>query len=241
AFGWELPAFIDLPIFLSPDGKGKLSKRHGATSVREFREKGYLPEALVNFLLLLGWHPSTDQELFTLEEAAKVFWIERISTSPVSFSLDKLDWYNGLYIRKLSPEDLAKRCVPFLQKDGLLPDPCPREQLTYLTKIIPLVQERIKLLSEISKAVSYFLKEEISPRAKEVLIIKKGTAEETAAILKKIVETFSKLEDFSEETIEKSLRDVTEALGEKPGRVFMPVRISVTGETATPGLFELLA
>jgi len=241
AFGWEPPVFVHLPIFLSPDGKGKLSKRHGATGVREFREKGYLPEALINFLLLLGWHPAGDQELFTLEEAAEAFSLERINVSPVSFSLEKLDWFNGIYIRKLPPADLAARCLPFLQKDGLLPDPCPPEKMEYLIRLIPLVQERIKLLSEISAALSYFLQDEIAPPAKELLIVKKGTAEETAAILRAVTAALETVPDFSEAALEETLRAVTASLNEKPGRVFMPVRVAVTGTTTTPGLFEVLA
>ncbi|NLW55874.1 MAG: glutamate--tRNA ligase [Firmicutes bacterium] len=241
AFGWEPPVFIHLPIFLAPDGKGKLSKRHGATGVREFREKGYLPEALVNFLLLLGWHPAGDQELFTLEEAAEACSVERINVSPVNFSLEKLDWFNGVYIRKLPPEELAERCLPFLQKDGLLPDPCPPEQMSYLIKLIPLVQERIKLLSEISAALSYFLQAEIAPPAKELLIVKKGTAEETAGILKAVTAALESLSDFSETALEEQLRAVAASLNEKPGRVFMPIRVAVSGTTTTPGLFEVLA
>ncbi len=241
ALGWEPPAFVHLPIFLSPDGKGKLSKRHGATGVREFREKGYLPEALVNFLLLLGWHPASDQELFTLDEAVEAFSVERISTSPVSFSLDKLDWYNGIYIRRLSHEELAHRCLPFLQQDGLLPKPCPPEQFAYLVRLMPLVQERIKLLSEISQAVGYFLREEIDPPAPALLIGKKGTPEETAVILEEVVKALTPVTDFGEEHLEQTLRALAERLGRKPGQVFMPVRVAVTGQTATPGLFELLA
>ncbi|NLY91736.1 MAG: glutamate--tRNA ligase [Firmicutes bacterium] len=241
ALGWEPPAFVHLPIFLSPDGKGKLSKRHGATGVREFREKGYLPEALVNFLLLLGWHPANDQELFTLDEAVEAFSVERISTSPVSFSLDKLDWYNGIYIRRLSPEELAGRCLPFLQRDGLLPDPCPPEQFAYLVRLMPLVQERIKLLSEISQAVGYFLRDEIEPPEPALLIGKKGTAEETAVILDEVIKAITPVTDFGEEHLEQILRALAERLALKPGQLFMPVRVAVTGQTATPGLFELLA
>ncbi|HHT05509.1 MAG TPA: glutamate--tRNA ligase [Hydrogenispora sp.] len=241
AFGWTPPAFVHLPIFLAPDGKGKLSKRHGATGVHEFKEKGYLPEALVNFLLLLGWHPATDQELFTLDQAVEAFSVERINTSPVNFSLDKLDWFNGIYIRQLSHEELAKRALPFLQKDGLLPDPCPPEQFAYLVRLMPLVQERIKLLSDISDAVGYFLREEIDPPAPELLLGKKGTVEQVTAILAKVETVLSQTADFSEENLERTLRALAEELQIKAGQLFMPVRVAVTGQTATPGLFQLLA
>ena len=241
AFGWNPPAFVHLPIFLAPDGKGKLSKRHGATGVSEFKARGYLPEALVNFLLLLGWHPATDQELFTLEQAVEAFSVERINTSPVNFSLDKLDWFNGIYIRKLSHEELAKRSLPFLQKDGLLPDPCPPEQFAYLVRLMPLVQERIKLLSDISDAVGYFLRDEIDPPAAELLIGKKGTVSETATILTEVTNVLEQVTDFDEENLEQTLRALAQKLQIKPGQLFMPVRVAATGQTATPGLFELLA
>ncbi len=241
AFGWEAPVFLHLPVLLSPDGKGKLSKRHGATSLREFREKGYLPEALNNFLLLLGWHPPDDRELFTLEEAMEVFSPERISTSPVAFSLDKLNWFNGVYIRKLTPEELAARVLPFLQKDGLLPEPCPPERFNYLVRIMPLVQERLKLLSEITEMAGYFLREEIPPPPRELLIPKKSTADQTRLLLIEAEKELAKVDDFSSETLETALRRLAASLGVKPGTFFMPLRVAVTGKTATPGLFETMA
>lgn len=241
AFNWKPPVYVHLPIFLSPDGKGKLSKRHGATSLREYREKGYLPEALVNFLLLLGWHPSDERELFTLEEAVEAFSLERISTSPVAFSTEKLNWFNGVYIRQLDPEDLAERCLPFLQKEGLLPDPCPPERFAYLVRVIPLVRERLKLLTEAGEWLSYFLKEEIDPPSAELLVPKKGTVEETLSVLTNTLDVLRALEDFSEPALEESLKELAKSLEIKPGQLFMPIRVAVTGATATPGLFETLA
>lgn len=241
AFGWTAPVFLHLPVLLSPDGKGKLSKRHGATSLREYREKGYLPEALNNFLLLLGWHPPDDRELFTLEEATAAFSPERISTSPVAFSLDKLNWFNGVYIRKLTPEDLAARVLPFLQKDGLLPEPCPPERFAYLVRIIPLVQERLKLLTEITEMAGYFLQEEIPPPPRELLIPKKSSAAQTRILLTEAEKELAKNDDFSSEALETTLRRLAASLDVKPGLLFMPLRVAVTGRTATPGLFETMA
>lgn len=241
AFGWSPPVFLHLPVLLSPDGKGKLSKRHGATSLREYREKGYLPEALNNFLLLLGWHPPDDRELFSLEEAMTAFSPERISTSPVAFSLEKLNWFNGVYIRKLAPEDLAARVLPFLQKDGLLPDPCPRERFAYLVRIIPLVQERLKFLTEITEMISYFFQEEIPPPSRELLIPKKGSAAETHFLLTEAEKELAKIDDFSSATLETTLRRLAGSLDKKPGLLFMPLRVAVTGKTATPGLFATMA
>ena len=206
AFGWEPPVFIHLPVLLAPDGKGKLSKRHGATSLREYREKGYLPEAVNNFLLLLGWHPPDDREVLTMEEAAAVFSPERINTSPVAFSLEKLDWLNGVYIRQLAPEDLAARAVPFLQKDGVLPDPCPPERFAYLVRIIPLVQERLRLLSEIGEQTAYFFQEEIPAPSPELLVGKKSSASETRDLLAAALKVLEGVADFSAANVEETLR-----------------------------------
>jgi len=241
SFGWKPPVFIHLPVFLAPDGKGKLSKRHGATSVRDYKDKGYLPEALVNFLLLLGWHPGDDREFFTLEEAVEAFSIERLNTSPVALSLEKLDWFNGMYLRKLDPRELAIRCLPFLQKEGLLPTPCPPERFEYLVSLIPLIQERINLLTEAGPALQYFLEDEISPPAADLLVPKKSTPEEVVTALQSALAALKEVEEFTEGILEETLRGVATALGMKAGQVFMPIRVAVTGSTATPGLFELLA
>ena len=240
AFGWEPPVFIHLPVLLAPDGKGKLSKRHGATSLREYRQQGYLPEAVNNFLLLLGWHPPDDREVLTLAEAAAVFSPERINTSPVAFSVEKLNWLNGVYIRRLAPEDLAARVLPFLQKDGLLPDPCPPERFAYLVRIIPLVQERLKLLTEISEQTAYFFQEEISAPPPELLVGKKSSAGETRDLLAAALKVLEGMADFSAAVLEEALRALTAELGKKPGLLFMPLRVAITGKTATPGLFETM-
>ena len=241
AFGWEPPKFAHLSIFLAPDGKGKLSKRHGATSVKEYREQGYLPEALFNCLLFLGWNPGTEQEIFSKEEAIQQFTLERVNASPVRFSFDKLLWFNGLYIRSLEAAELAKRCLPFLQKAGLLADPCPAEQMNYLTTLMPLVRERLKLLTDVVDWTDFFFKEEIAVPTKEQLTPKKS---EPAQALKALEAVLKALEtvglEFNEADLEAGLHPLPEQLGMKMGDVFMPLRIAVSGKTATPGMFEML-
>jgi len=239
AFGWEPPQFVHLSLFLSPDGKGKLSKRHGATSVREYRELGYLPEALFNFLLLLGWNPGNDQEVISKEEAIQMFSLDRVNASPVRFATDKLNWYNGVYIRSLEPEDLAERCLPFLQKAGLLPDPCPAERFAYLVKLMPLVQERLKLLTDVVAWTDFFLQEDIPAPAREMLIPKKLDAETALRVLKELLATLEGA-DFTIAGLEAALHPVPEKLGLKMGDVFMPLRVAVSGKTATPGMYEML-
>jgi len=241
AFGWEHPEFVHLSIFLSPDGKGKLSKRHGATSVKEYRELGYLPEALFNFLLLLGWNPGNDQEVISKEEAIKMFSLARVNASPVRFATDKLNWYNGVYIRNLEPQDLARRCLPFLQKGGLLPDPCPAERFEYLVQLMPLVQERLKLLTDISGWIDFFLQEEIPVPARELLIPKKSDAATALKVLNTLLETIEGIPAaFQTADLEAALHPLPEKMGLKMGDVFMPLRVAVSGKTATPGMYEML-
>jgi len=241
AFGWEQPRFVHLSIFLSPDGKGKLSKRHGATSVKEYRELGYLPEALFNFLLLLGWNPGTDRELFTAAEAVKAFSLERVNASPVRFSPDKLNWFNGMYIRSLEAEELARRCLPFLRKAGLLPEPCPEERFKYLTGLMPLVRERLKLLTDAVEWTDFFLKETIPAPPVELLIPKKSDRATTLKTLQSLLAALEGIDaGFAETYLEAALHPLPERLGLKLGDVFMPLRVAVSGKTATPGMFEML-
>ena len=240
AFGWEPPKYAHLPIFLAPGG-GKLSKRHGATSVREYREKGYLPEALFNFLLLLGWNPGTEQELFSSTEAAQEFNIERINASPVALSFEKLDWFNGLYIRSLTSECLAQHCLPYLQRAGLLPDPCPEERYRYLVQIMPLVRERLKSIPEISELANFFFLEDIPAPEKELLIPKKMDQTQSLHALEGAFEVLQGVNsEFKEPDLEAALRGVAEKLGLQDGQVFMPLRVAISGRTATPGIFETL-
>lgn len=240
AFGWDPPEFAHLPVFLAPGG-GKLSKRHGATSVREYRDKGILPEALFNFLLLLGWNPGTDQELFTAEEAVKAFSLERINASPVALSFEKLDWFNGVYIRNLTHEDLARRCLPYLAQAHLVPEPCPEERFRYLVSLMPLLQERLKSLPDITEAAGFFLAENIPAPAKEILIPKKMDQDQTLRVLEGAEQVLRGVDpEFKEAELERVLRELAVKLGLHDGQVFMPLRVAVSGKTATPGIFETL-
>lgn len=240
AFGWQPPRYSHLSIFLSPDG-GKLSKRHGATSVKEYREQGYLPEAMFSFLLLLGWNPGNDQEMFTHQEATQLFGLERVNASPVRFSLDKLNWYNGMYIRSLEARDLANRCLPYLQQAGLLPEPCPAERFDYLVSLIPLVRERLKFLTDVVEWTDFFLKEEIEIPTKELLIPKKMDEALTIKVLEYVLAALERVSpEFGEAELEDALHGLADELEIKAGQVFMPLRVAISGKTATPGIYETL-
>jgi glutamyl-tRNA synthetase len=239
--GWEVPVLCHVPLVTGPDGK-KLSKRHGATSITEFRRQGYLPEALLNFLALLGWAPGQgdEQEIFGREELIERFDLFHISRASAAFSYEKLEWTNGVYIRNLSEEALLERLLPFWQEAGLVPNPYPAHLLPMLRRIIPLVQERLKRLDEVAGWTAFLL-QEIEPPPAENLVGKKMTLEESLAALGRTRGLLAELGAFNAEAMESPMRALAAELGLKAGQLFGVVRWAVTGQKATPPLFESLA
>jgi glutamyl-tRNA synthetase len=234
AFGWEPSVFAHLPIILAPEGKGKLSKRHGAVSVLEFRRQGYLPEAMVNFLARVGWAYDDKTELFTRQELIEKFSLEGVNKSPAAFSYDKLEWMNGVYIRQLGLDDLAERLMPFLTGAGLPAD------LPTMRRIAPLVQERLKKLTDAMEWVDFFFVDQISYEP-SLLVGKKMTAAESLAALRKARETLAALPDFQEGTLEKALRALADQLGLKDRQLFGIIRVAATGKSVAPPLFGTLS
>jgi glutamyl-tRNA synthetase len=234
AFGWEPSVFAHLPIILAPEGKGKLSKRHGAVSVLEFRRQGYLPEAMVNFLARVGWAYDDKTELFTRQELIEKFSLEGVNKSPAAFSYDKLEWMNGVYIRQLGLDDLAERLMPFLTGAGLPAD------LPTMRRIAPLVQERLKKLTDAMEWVDFFFVDQISYEP-SLLVDKKMTAAESLTALRKACETLAALPDFQEETLEKALRALAGQLGLKDRQLFGIIRVAATGKNVAPPLFGTLS
>jgi len=240
AFGWNPPRFAHLPIILNPSGKGKMSKRKKQVGTREqyvhlkdFREAGYLPEALFNFLSLIGWSYDDHTEIFTRQQLIEHFDLNQVNPSPAAFSYEKLDWMNGLYLRALSADDLAGRLLPFLRAAGLDAD---RETLRALA---PLIRERIKRLPDaVSLAESFFLPK-VQPSTGD-LVGKKQTADQTTALLKRALETLAALPSFEEQEIETALRGLLEEAGVKPNVLFGPIRVAVTGKKVSPPLFGTL-
>ncbi|MDX6471223.1 MAG: glutamyl-tRNA synthetase [Gaiellaceae bacterium] len=222
AVGAEVPVYAHVPNVNGPDGK-KLSKRHGATGVDEFRKSGYLPDAVVNFLALLGWAPDGETTIMSRDELVERFSLERVTSSPSQFDYDKLDWMNGVYIRALSVEELAQALVLWLGEQGYDWD------AVLVRKAAPLVQEKIARLDEFP-AYARFLFEDVQP---EVAELKAG-----AEVLAAAHDALAQLEPFTPESIEAALRAVLEQLGLKPRQGFQPIRIAVTGSKISPGLFE---
>ncbi len=222
AVGAELPVYAHVPNVNGQDGK-KLSKRHGATGVDEFRRSGYLPDALVNFLALLGWAPDGETTIMSRTELVERFSLERVTSSPAQFDYAKLDWLNGTYIRALAADHFADALVVWLGEQGYGWD------AELVRKAAPLVQEKIARLDEFP-AYARFLFEDVSPDPAE---LNGGAATLVAAR-----DALASLEPFTAVAIEAALRAVLEQLGLKPRQGFQPIRIAVTGSRISPGLFE---
>jgi glutamyl-tRNA synthetase len=235
AFGWEPPIYCHLPMVMGTDGQ-KLSKRHGSTSVREFRNAGYLPEALINYVALLGWSYDDTREFFTKEELEKVFSLERLNKAPAVFDYKKLDWFNGQYIRKRSPEDLVELIVPQLVRDGILSDPPAEAELRTLTTAMPLIQERMRVLGDAPDLVRFLF---IEPAELPVadLIPKRLDAGAAIDALKTAMHVFDDGWTDGDDALEERFRASAEERGAKLGDVLMPVRVALTGTKVSPPLF----
>jgi glutamyl-tRNA synthetase len=241
ALGWPIPVYCHVPLVLGPDGK-KLAKRHGATSISQFRREGYLPEALFNFLALLGWSPgeASEQEVFSREELMARFDLGRINRAPASFSYDKLEWMNGVYIRALPVEELLERLLPFWQEAGLVATPCPPAELERLRRLVPLVQERLKRLTDVVPLTGFVFRDIQTPPA-ELLVAKKTTPAESLAALRQARELLASVAPFESDMLEAPMRALAERLGLKAGQLFTIVRWATTGQEVAPPLFGSLA
>jgi len=229
AFGWTPPIYAHIPVFLNPDGKGKMSKRKGTVAAQSFLDDGYLPEAMLNFFMILGWTPKDQREIMTLTEYIQEFEPKDISAKSVVFDLEKLKWLNGVYIRNLSPEQLKLRLQPFLSADF------PVQQID---EMLPLVSERLVTLSDITQLTEFFYRP-ITVASEE--LVKKARASEVTPQLQALVTELGSLETWSVETLEIAIRALQEKNDWKKGQFFMMVRVAVTGKAATPPLFETIA
>ena len=236
AFGWEPPVFAHLPMILGPD-RAKLSKRHGDTSVLEFRDRGFLPEALFNFLGLLGWSLDDRTEIIDRDTFVQHFSLDRVLANPAVFNREKLEWMNGVYIRSLADDELAKRAVPFLEREGR---PVDRD---VLRRVVPLIRERIKLLTEAEDMAGFFFSEGELDYGTEILLGKRFVDDRGAAsnALETVLRRIRNIEAWDDEALEGAIRPLAEELALKTGELFGLIRVAVTGRTAAPPLFETMA
>lgn len=231
AFGWEHPTYIHLPLIMGKDAEGnvsKLSKRHGSVSFQDMIADGYLPEAVINYIALLGWNPKTDEEMFTLADLEKRFTPEAINKSPAIFDYDKLLWFNGQYIRKLTPEEFYEKALPYIRET------VKREDID-CRKIAALLQQRLEKMSQIPAQLTFF---DALPEYENELYINaksKSTLETAPTALAKSLETLESVGEWTNETLYYTLKDVAAALGMKANTVMWAVRVAVTGTLVTPG------
>jgi len=238
ALGFEPPQFAHLPMILGAD-RAKLSKRHGAVSITEYQEGGYLPEAMVNFLALLGWSLDDKTELLSRQELIDNFSLERVSQTAAIFNQDKLNWMNGVYIRSLSLADFTHQALPFLNKG--LPSTVRRPLSTdYVSRIMPLIQERAKTLAEVTELAQFFFVDELDYNA-SLLIGKNMSRESAIKALETAQPRLKQLDVFDAESLEAVLRPLAAELGLKTGQLFGTLRVAVTGQTAAPPLFQTMA
>ncbi len=236
ALNWQPPQFAHLPMILGPD-RSKLSKRHGATAVNEYKDQGYLPETMINFLALLGWSLDDKTDLINRQQIIDNFSLERVSKTAAVFNKDKLDWMNGVYIRSLSTSDLAIRAVPFLDKT--LPESVHRPlNVDYLHSVVPLIQDRARTLAELPQLTEFFFDVELEYPSAILL----NNIEQTQAIsaLQISIKHCDGITDWSAKGLESVLRPLADELQLKTGVFFGLLRAATTGKTATPPLFETM-
>ena len=238
ALGRPVPAFAHLSMIWGADGK-KLSKRHGATSVEAFREEGYLPEALLNYLALLGWSLDGETTIVPAEVLKTHFSLDRVSMSPAVFDFDKLEWMNGFYIREMAPEAFAARMLPWLVGAGLAPAGDLEARPDWYRALAPLVAERTKRMPEVVPMVRFLFTEgvAIDPAAAEQGLAQEGAAATLAAAC----DALTSLDPWTAAAVEDSLRLLPDALQVKPKAVFQAIRVAVTGTMVSLPLFESIA
>jgi len=234
ALGYEMPQFAHLPMILGSD-KARLSKRHGATSVMAYRDMGYLPDALVNYLVRLGWSYG-DQEVFTRDELIKYFSFESVGKSSAVFNPEKLQWLNSQYIMNTPSGRLAGFVIPFLVKEGILSE--GREvDYDWLSKAITTLKERAKTLVELAASLRYYIADDVEYQEKAKT---KFLNDKSLPYLMELKEELVPLEDFSAPELEKVFKATVEKHGIKLGNLAQPVRVAITGGTESPGIFEVL-
>ncbi len=237
ALGLEPPRYVHHPMILGPD-RAKLSKRHGDVSIIDYREHGYLPETMLNFLALIGWSLDDKTEIMTRQELIDSFSLDRIGRTGAVFNKDKLDWMNGVYIRGLDIDDLTQRVLPFLEK-GLPPEVKRPLDADYIRRMMPLIRERINTLEEAATYADFFFID--TPEYETSLLIgKKMTGETSLEALKAAEERLAQLAAFDHDILEETLRSLAGELGLKAGQLFGLLRTAATGRTATPPLFETM-
>jgi glutamyl-tRNA synthetase len=234
AFGFKMPEFAHIPMILGEDGS-RLSKRHGATSVTDYRDKGYLPHALVNFLALLGWSPGNDQEIISISEMIEKFTLKRANKTSAQFNNIKLDWMNGQYIKNTPVEQLTAEVKRFFEKSGI---DMTKITAGWLANLVILYHERFKNFLDLQNQTRFFFTDaiEYDQAAVGKFLKKEGSGE----LLKEVYAAVSQVDNFDKKTLEDSLRALTEKLGVGFSKLAQPMRVAITGKSVSAGIFETM-
>jgi glutamyl-tRNA synthetase len=239
AFGWQEPVWVHLSVFLKPSGKGKMSKRDTSQVIqdgysifiKDLEGLGYIPEAVVNWMALMGWSYDDHTEFFTIQDLIEKFGLEHLNPSPAAINFTKLDYFNGLHIRHLSREDLAHRLAPFISNAGYKLD----EDILY--RAVPIIRERLVTLNDVIEKAGFFFKEKVTPDAAD-LVGDKLTPAESAEITRKAYQVLASISEMNKDLAEPPMRKLVEESGLKAGQVFGIIRAAVTGQKVSPPLFE---
>ena len=230
AFGWDVPPHAHLPNVLGPDGK-KLAKRHGATKVEEFRKEGYLPEAMTNYLALIGWSPGTEEEIFTLDELVQRWRIDHVQKAGGKWDRDRLNHFNGLWIRRLSDDELLRRLDPFLPS---------KWDRTLVRRVAPLIKERMQTLAEAKEQIAFLFTDRLE-HDRSILVPKKREPHETVTALSRVTVALRFLDPFTEERIEQAIAAVATDVGWSVRDLTIAMRAAITGRKVGPPLYGSIA
>jgi nondiscriminating glutamyl-tRNA synthetase len=239
ALGFEVPQFAHIPLILNAEGK-KMSKRDESIIqfIDQYKELGYLPEAIINFIALLGWSPEGEEEIFSIDDLIQLFSLDRVSKAPAIFDTGKLKWMNGQYIKQAPLERIVELAIPYLEKAGRLTTPLAPEQKEWVTRLVALYQEQLEYVEQIVELTDLFFQDEVtySDSAKEVL-----REEQVPTVLRAFLQKVREADDFEPETIKTMFKQIQKETGYKGKRLFMPIRVAVTGQDHGPDLRETLA
>ncbi|MGB4273596.1 MAG: glutamate--tRNA ligase [Bacillota bacterium] len=237
ALGFELPRFAHVSMILGKD-KTKLSKRHGATSVTQYRDDGYLPEALINYLVLLGWAYDAEQQIFSREELIQKFTLDKVSKNPAIFDPDKLLWMNGHYIREQDNKVLVDLAIDHLRKAGLVSEEPSNEELSKVRAVVSILKERIRTMGDIVSQGDFFFTDEFAVDDEAISkFLTRDYVPETFEALKARLEAAS---PFNRQAVEEVIRGYAKEVGRKAGEVIHPLRVALTGRSVSPGIFEVM-
>lgn len=237
AFGWDAPKFAHVSLILGED-RSKMSKRHGSTHVDQYRNKGYLPEAIVNFLALLGWSPEGEEEIFTLQELEQLFTLDRVSKNPAVFDIKKLNWINGQYIRAADLDRITKLCIPYLVEAGYITSESAKERYAWIKKIVAATRNNLEFIAQITEHVGIFFNENVEPEDDEAKAMLQ--LEHVPMMLGVFKQKTIEADSIDEEFAKSVFKAVQKETGIKGKNLFMPTRIALTGQCHGPEMPDII-